>query len=45
MKRPGRVFLLSLTLVVAILAAPLADEAQPSTNIPGSDSSRLFPCP
>ena len=34
MKRPGRVFLLSLTLVVAILAAPLATKAQPSTNIP-----------
>ena len=34
MKRPGRVFLLSLTLAVALLAAPLAADAQQPTNIP-----------
>jgi putative tryptophan/tyrosine transport system substrate-binding protein len=34
MKRPGRVFLLSLTLAVALLAASLAAEAQSPSNIP-----------
>jgi putative ABC transport system substrate-binding protein len=34
MKRPVRVFLLSLTLTVALLAAPLAADAQQPTNIP-----------
>ena len=34
MKGPGRAFLLSLTLAVALLAAPLAADAQRPTNIP-----------
>jgi putative tryptophan/tyrosine transport system substrate-binding protein len=34
MKQPGRVFLLSLTLAVALLAALLAADAQPPSNIP-----------
>jgi putative ABC transport system substrate-binding protein len=34
MKRPGRVFFLSLTLAVALLAAPLAADAQQPANIP-----------
>jgi hypothetical protein len=45
MKRPGRVFLLSPTLAVALLAAPLAADAQQPTNIPRIGFLTAVPCP